>query len=120
MARDQRGPARGAVDDYRSGDVAPVGAHTGDAPSRALAAGTVAAGTQDVEHLGLLVHLHAHVISGAGVAPHHRVMAHDPARRVEERSQDRVPGTIGGVEAGGFLLDLIGADDTGVDSLGAC
>ena len=100
-----------------SGDVAPIGANAGDLRADPFAVGAVAALAQDVEDLGALMHLGAHVVGGPGVAPHHRVVAHDAAGRVVQGAQDRVAGMVGSVEAGGDLLDVVGADDAGVDAL---
>ena len=103
----QARPAGGAVDHHRSGDVATVGRHTRHPAGL----------DRDPEHLGLLVDLDAESIGCPGVAPVHRVMADDPARRMVEGAEDRVARVGRGVHEGHELFDLVRPDDLGVDAL---
>ena len=63
------------------------------------------------------VDMHSLGGGGPGVAPDDRVVPDDPAGRVVERAQDRVPGLRRGVQVRHQALDLGRVDDLGVDAL---
>ncbi len=86
-------------------------------PRRGPHAAYPAAGHVDAGDLGVLVNVHAAGGGAPGVAPDHRVVPDDPAGRVVERAEDRVPRVRRGVQVRHQPLDLGRVDDLGVDAL---
>ncbi len=102
---DERRPARGRAHDLTALDAAPRRLHGRDRIAVPLETGD----------LGCGMDLDAEAVGRAREAPHDRVVADDPARRVVERADDRIGRPRREIELRAQLCDPRGVDDARID-----